>query len=588
MVQQRRFAGSDATKDGGLVTTCLEQLAREAGVDAVATEARALAERAADGRFYVACVGQFKRGKSTLLNALVGDAVLPTGVVPVTSVPTVLRCGDRAARVRRAGGAWQEVDPARLADFVSEQRNPGNRKQVQAVEVFLPSPLLASGLCFVDTPGLGSVFEANSAATREFIPQIDAALVVLGADPPISGEEIRLVEEIAREVDCLIFVLSKADRAAQQELAEGAAFAQRVLSERLGRPVERIYQVSGTEWTSSGKPERDRESLAAELQALADRSGRSLVAAAVRRGVARLAARLRHALAEEAAALLRPIAESEERLQALRAAADQARQALRDLGPLFTAEEQRQARTFADRRTRFLEAVKPEAGAALRAALRTSGPHSGPALRRRAFQLAQEIARERIAPWLAESETAADAAYRAASTRFLELANGFLAQLRGSEDWTALPSELPGEEGLQAERGFSFYHFEHLASPAGLAPALQRLADRIFPRAAALRAIERDAQEYLRRLLETNASRVENDLKERLHQSRKRLEAEIRSALGQAVESAERAVERARAAQAAGRGAVEAELARLERLRARLTLILDSEPAAVSPLDRSS
>jgi hypothetical protein len=61
-----------------------------------------LAERLRDGRFHVVCVGQFKRGRSTLINALVGEDALPTGVVPVTSVVTVLRHGERLLEVNSA------------------------------------------------------------------------------------------------------------------------------------------------------------------------------------------------------------------------------------------------------------------------------------------------------------------------------------------------------------------------------------------------------------------------------------------------------------------------------------------------------
>src|SRR5713101_8280435 len=69
----------------------LIRLASEADTPGIAKDAAALAERIAEGRFYVACVGQFKRGKSTLLNALIGDPILPAGVAPVTSVVTVIR-----------------------------------------------------------------------------------------------------------------------------------------------------------------------------------------------------------------------------------------------------------------------------------------------------------------------------------------------------------------------------------------------------------------------------------------------------------------------------------------------------------------
>lgn len=60
----------------------LADLATEAGLPALARQASREIERLAEGRFYVACVGQFKRGKSTLINALVGQAVLPAGVAP--------------------------------------------------------------------------------------------------------------------------------------------------------------------------------------------------------------------------------------------------------------------------------------------------------------------------------------------------------------------------------------------------------------------------------------------------------------------------------------------------------------------------
>jgi ribosome biogenesis GTPase A len=99
--------------------------------ESIAEQARELAQRLAEGRFYVACVGQFKRGKSTLIGALIGDNVLPTGFIPVTSVPTVIRYGERRnARIRTENGAWFEVAIANLEQYVSEEHNPENAKKV--------------------------------------------------------------------------------------------------------------------------------------------------------------------------------------------------------------------------------------------------------------------------------------------------------------------------------------------------------------------------------------------------------------------------------------------------------------------------
>lgn len=165
----------------------LAKIAEELGESSICADVWQLVERINEGRFFVACVGQFKRGKSTLLDALVGEPILPTGVVPVTAVPTVLRYGSqRTARVL-IGEKWRTIRPVDLPQYVSEECNPENSKQVAGVEVFLPSPLLASGMCLVDTPGIGSVFSGNTETTKDFIPQVDAAMLVVGADPPLGG-----------------------------------------------------------------------------------------------------------------------------------------------------------------------------------------------------------------------------------------------------------------------------------------------------------------------------------------------------------------------------------------------------------------
>lgn len=113
----------------------LADLARELGSERVQEEAMALAQRTAEGRFYVACVGQFKRGKSTLLNALLGDRILPTGVLPLTTVPTVIRYGStKRARVRFQGGTWRDISPEALPQYVSEELNSENKKGVVGVD----------------------------------------------------------------------------------------------------------------------------------------------------------------------------------------------------------------------------------------------------------------------------------------------------------------------------------------------------------------------------------------------------------------------------------------------------------------------
>jgi Dynamin family len=146
-------------------------------------------------------------------------------------------------------------DIARSGERLREGRflaNPDNAKGVASVEVFLPSSLLRDGLCLVDTPGLGSVFGHNTEATRAVVPHKDAALLVLGADPPLSGVEMDLVEETSRQMGRVLVVMNKADRLTEDERAQGRAFAARLLAERLGRDVGPILEVSAKERLERG------------------------------------------------------------------------------------------------------------------------------------------------------------------------------------------------------------------------------------------------------------------------------------------------------------------------------------------------
>jgi GTP-binding protein EngB required for normal cell division len=558
----------------------LARLAEEAEATEIAADAGALLERLAEGRFYVACVGQFKRGKSTLLNALVGRPLLPAGVVPITTAVTVLRHGGHVRARVRLGAEWQDIAVDQIASYVSEEQNPANEKGVGIVEVFVPSALLATGMCLVDTPGIGSVVTANTEATQAFVPHIDAALVVIGADPPISGDEVALIEQVAEHVHDLIFVLNKADRLTDTERREGIAFARKVLAQRLGRLIGPIFEASATERLAGGNRLHDWQGLEAALATLAASTGAALVREAERRGSMRLAQRLLREIAEQRDALLRPLEESERRIATLRTCVADAERAVTDLGPLFAAEQARLSATFRTQWEGFAKEAVPAARREFALAMQRIVGHRS-RVRGGAIHLAQDSATRWCERWFSEAEPAAEQLYRAAAQRFVEVANGFLERLATSDAALAgLPRSVSPELGFRT--GSRFYSTE-LMHLTGRSP-LQWLADWVLPPTIARRRVEREVGDYLERLVVTNTSRILNDLDERVRESRRRLEAEIRGYLHEVCTSAERALEHARSRRAAGQQAVQAEVERLEAIHRRVDELYAEERESYSPV----
>jgi hypothetical protein len=551
-------------------------LAEEFNDDQIRNDARSAAERIAEGRFYVACVGQFKRGKSTLLNALMGEPILPSGVIPATAVPTILRFGERRqARLRLRSGEWTDIGFGEIEEYVSEARNPENRKGVAALEAFVPRQLLREGMCFVDTPGLGSVFAGNTAATHAFLPHIDAAIVVIGADPPIAGDELSLVESVAKEIPDILFILNKADRVTEHERNAAVEFAKRVLEERLQHPVPSIFEVSALEQLDGGASLRDWPQLVQSLEQLVQRSGRQLVRDAASRSLRRLSDRLHAVVNEERDALARPFEESEKRIAQLREVVLQAEQSLNDLGFLFSGEQQRLSKIFGDRRDGFLESVRATAHGELAATIKSLPRNRGPRYRRSVMQASQSVARRHTMPWLKTEERNAENAYCQITKRFTDLANDFLARAGGfgSAEMAYLPKALEPEQDFRTRSEFHFHEYIELANPAS---PVRYVADLILGVVFAHSVIATDAHEFLDRLLETNSERVRNDLENRVTESRRRLEAEIRGMLRELTAVAERALTRARNAHAAGAAAVEMSARRLAAVEDELLRISDT------------
>ncbi|OPX71682.1 MAG: GTPase Era [Methanoregulaceae archaeon PtaB.Bin152] len=212
-----------------------------------------LRDRLAEGRFQLAVLGQFKRGKSTLLNALLGEDLLPSSVIPLTAIPTFIRYGqERSIHVHFQDQRKEEIYPSEnvnwmsktLLGYVSENVNPKNEKGVSYVEITHPSPLL-SDVVLIDTPGIGSTHRHNTEMTLNFLPQCDAALFLVSADPPITEVEVDFLRQVREKVSRVFFVLNKIDYLSEPEREMALTFLKKVLDESVGiMPDGQIFPVS--------------------------------------------------------------------------------------------------------------------------------------------------------------------------------------------------------------------------------------------------------------------------------------------------------------------------------------------------------
>jgi predicted GTPase len=167
----------------------------------------------------VVVAGEFKRGKSTLVNALLDTEVCPADADLVTAVPMMIRWGDEPAATahleppdRDSEPRVEPVDLASLEALVSETGNAENWRRVRLVEVCLPKPLLQGGLCLVDTPGVGGLDSAYGVATLAAVDGARAVLFVTDASQELTKPELDFLHAVVdKGVHRVCVVVTKID-----------------------------------------------------------------------------------------------------------------------------------------------------------------------------------------------------------------------------------------------------------------------------------------------------------------------------------------------------------------------------------------
>lgn len=180
----------------------------------------AILDRLESKSFEIALFGRVSSGKSSLLNHIVGANVLPVGVNPITAVPTRMVFGPSPRiLVTVASQSPQIFELKRIAEFVTEQHNPANKRRVERLIVEYPSDKLRDGVVLVDTPGLGSLASAGAAETFAYLPRCDLGVVLIDAGSTLTAEDLSTLQALNEAAIQTVVLLSKADLLARDDVA---------------------------------------------------------------------------------------------------------------------------------------------------------------------------------------------------------------------------------------------------------------------------------------------------------------------------------------------------------------------------------
>lgn len=167
------------------------------GLDNTAGSIAETVEKNSKEHFEVAIVGEFKRGKSTIINALLGQEVLPADVLPATAtLNRVTYSTEPYVMVEYKNGKSERVDISHLADYVTKLSFESEKiaETVKEATVYYDTEFCRNHVDIIDTPGLNDD-EQMTNVTLSILPEIDAAVFVISANSPFSQFEKDFLEK---------------------------------------------------------------------------------------------------------------------------------------------------------------------------------------------------------------------------------------------------------------------------------------------------------------------------------------------------------------------------------------------------------
>jgi small GTP-binding protein len=323
----------------------LEQVAAVAEAAGLASTARDIREtrlpKLEEERFSIVVLGEFNHGKSTFINALLGEPILPVGITPTTAVLAHVRHGKKlAATAVYESGKKRPIEAGQLTAWLTVEGEAARKQEepLAYVEITHPAPVLQDNVTIVDTPGVNDINDQRAEITYGYVPRADAVIFLLDAGQILTASERQFLEEriLRSSRDRLVFVVTKADALEAPELEEALAFARKHLATIVADPS--VFPVSAKKALAGDKEAGRLEPLLAHLRVSLGSERRRLLFDHALTDATRLSGFVRQSLGMRRRSLELPMDELAQRVSSAQGRLKEGKRALDEAADIIQAE----------------------------------------------------------------------------------------------------------------------------------------------------------------------------------------------------------------------------------------------------------
>ena len=535
-----------------------------------------LREKIENNVFNLVVLGQFKRGKTTLINALLGAEILPTAIVPLTSIATILMYGETLnIKVYFNDGRVTEIESANLPQYVTEKGNPKNEKDVQEVIITYPSPYLKDGVRLIDTPGVGSVYEHNTDVAYQYLPKSDAALFLLSVDQPVSKAELDFLKDVKEYSHRIFFLQNKADYVSSEDLSESISFSKKIIEECMGSEVK-VSPLSAKlalEGKLSGIKELLEKSFLPEFEHilntfLMQEKGEVLLLS-VTNNLLRLLSQARLGLELEMKSLLTPLEELKEKIKIFE---NKKKEVLAEKDDFYLLLDGETKKIIKNVLEEDLKTFRQELIFKVSKDFESSyGERSGMSLKELREHLEELViteVKQAFAAWRGIEDDKLAKTFEAACRRFITKIDDTVdSLLKFSAELFAVPFDIVKAEAIWSTKSSFFYRFRE--QPVGIEIVASSLT-LLLPKFIGEKIILKKVKEYLHRVIDMQTAKVGCDFEERLGKSKLDFRWEMFERIEATIEGISKAIEKGMSQKSKGEEAVEEQKAVLVEAEKRM------------------